>query len=196
MNWEASEDKTSVLFGSGATRVEKALTNCSGLIGGVGIIILAVISAAPWSWWQYVVAVVIAFDVVGGVVANSLNSAKQAHYGPPGSAPESGAMKLLRHPILFTALHIHPVLVAVVFSFVWWWGAGWYLVILASTITVRWMPLYLQRPVAFALCAVVTLLAVYTPAPQLWAWLPVMLMMKLVLAHAVQEEPYRPAATA
>lgn len=102
-------------------------------------------------------------------------------------------MKLVRRPVLFSALHLHPILIALVFApTLWWWGALWYLFTLAGTITVRRSTLYLQRPVASAFCALAGIAAFFTPAPDLWAWLPVLLTMKLVLAHGVQEEPYRP----
>jgi hypothetical protein len=35
-------------------------------------------------------------------------------------------MKLVRRPVLFTALYLHPILVALVFApTLWWWGAPW-----------------------------------------------------------------------
>jgi 1-acyl-sn-glycerol-3-phosphate acyltransferase len=85
-------------------------------------------------------------------------------------------MKLVRRPVLFTALHLHPILIALVFaSTLWWWGALWYLFTLAGTIAVRRSALYLQRPVASAFCALAGIAALFTPAPHLWAWLPVLL---------------------
>ena len=36
----------------------------------------------------------------------------------------------------------------------------------------------------------------FVPAPEGLAWLPLALVLKLVMAHAVREEPYRPAVQA
>jgi hypothetical protein len=40
------------------------------------------------------------------------------------------------------------------------------------------------------------MLAPSIPAPDGLAWFPVVLLLKLVVAHAVREEPYRPAVRA
>lgn len=195
VSWAVPPGKPDPIFGTGAIRAEKGLANIVGLVGAVGITALALGTNASWSWAQYVLAVIISFDVVGGVVANGLNSAKRDHFGSHGERPESFGMKLVRRPVLFTALHLHPILVALVFApTLWWWGAPWYLFTLAGTITVRRSALYLQRPVASAFCALAGIAALFTPAPDLWAWLPVLLTLKLVLAHGVQEEPYRPVS--
>lgn len=193
VSWAVPPGKPDPIFGTGATRAEKGLANIAGLIGAAGITAFALGTSASWNWAQYVLAAIISFDVVGGVVANGLNSAKRDHFGSHGETPESFGMKLVRRPILFTALHLHPILIALVFApTLWWWGAFWYLLTLAGTIAVRRSALYLQRPVALAFCALAGVAASFTPAPDLWAWLPVLLAMKLVLAHSVQEEPYRP----
>lgn len=197
VNAAPSEAKPNPLFGSGATRAEKCLATLVGLLGAAGIAGLAIAYGVQWNWVQYILAMAIAFDVTGGVVANGLNSAKRDHFGPGTERPETRGMKLVRRPVLFTALHVHPIVIALAFSAtLWWWGVLWYLFTLAGTATVRRTPLYLQRPVALAFCAFATMAAFFIPAPELWAWFPVMLTMKLVLAHAVQEEPYRPASDA
>ncbi|MBK0420274.1 hypothetical protein JD276_14665 [Leucobacter sp. CSA1] len=193
VNWAVSPGKPDPIFGTGATRAEKSLANITGLVGAAGITALALGTNASWNWAQYVLAAILSFDVVGGVIANGLNSAKRDHFGSHGETPESFGMKLVRRPILFSALHLHPILIALAFApTLWWWGAFWYLFTLAGTIAVRRSALYLQRPVALAFCALAGITAFFTPAPDLWEWLPVLLTMKLVLAHSVQEEPYRP----
>ncbi len=196
VNWAVPPGKPDAVFGTGATPGEKGLANVAGSIGAIGIAALAVSTGAPWNWLQIALAVIIAFDVFGGVVANGLNSAKRDHFGPNGDRPEPVGMKLVRRPILFTALHLHPILVALMFSpTLWWWGVIWYLFTLSGTIAVRCAALYLQRPIALGFCAIAGMAAFFTAAPDLWAWLPVLLTMKLVLAHAVREEPYRPGGS-
>jgi hypothetical protein len=193
VDWSAPDAKADAIFGAGATRAERGLANGVGLVGAVVIVVAAWVSGADWNVWLFLVAAVLAFDVVGGVVANGLNAAKRDHFGPPSATAKTIGGRLVRHPIAFTALHVHPIVVGLLYPpHLWWWGIPWYLAILAGTVAVRFAPLYLQRPVALGLCALVALVSSLTPAPDLWGWLPVMLALKLVLAHAVQEEPYRP----
>ena len=193
VNWAVPPGRPDAVFGTGATRGERSLAGLVGLIGAVGIVTLALATGASWNAAQLVLAAILTFDVAGGVVANGLNSAKRDHFGPGGERPERFGMRLVRRPVLFTALHLHPMVVALVFAPVlWWWGVAWYLGVLAGTVAVRSSPVYLQRPVALACCAIAAMAASVAPAPELWGWFPVLLTLKLVLAHAVQEEPYRP----
>jgi hypothetical protein len=195
--WERPGGRGDPLFGAGATRVEKVLASGAGLLGALLVAGTAAAQGSGWSAVQYAVAAIIAFDVVGGVVANSLGSAKRDHLRTPSATARTAAGRVLRMPVLFTALHVHPIVVGVLYdSPVWWWGAAWYLVTLLGTILVRLSALYLQRPVALAWCALVAVGASFLPSPALWGWLPVVLVLKLVLAHAVPEKPYRPAEDA
>lgn len=195
VDWRAPAGKGDPIFGAGATRTEKSLANAVGLVGAAVIVGVGLFAGVDWNIAHYLVAAIIAFDVVGGVVANGLNSAKRDHHGPPSATANTGFGRLVRMPVVFTALHIHPVIVGTFYPpHLWWWGPIWYLVILGGTVAVRAVPLYLQRPVGLGVCALVAMAAAYLPAPDLWGWLPVMLALKLVLAHAVQEEPYRPTA--
>lgn len=193
VDWAAPDARGDALLGAGATRAEKMLTYGVGVAGAAIIVFAAWIHRADWNVVQYILAAIIAMDVVGGVVANGLNAAKRDHFGPPSATEQSIGGRLVRRPVLFTALHIHPVIVGVVYPpHQWWWGVLWYIAILAGTALVRAVPLYLERPAGLGFCALATMVAVSTPSPEMWGWLPVMLSLKLVLAHAVQEEPYRP----
>ncbi|WP_019179536.1 hypothetical protein [Microbacterium yannicii] len=197
VDWRAPDAKADALFGAGATRAEKSLANGVGIAGAVFIVLAAWVNEADWNILLYLVAAIIAFDVVGGVVANGLNAAKRDHFGPPSATERTALGRLVRHPVIFTSLHIHPIIVGTFYPpHLWWWGPLWYLGILAGTAIVRSVPLYLERPVALGFCALVAMVSAYSPMPEMWGWLPVMLALKLVLAHAVQEEPYRPAAPA
>ncbi|MFC0681357.1 hypothetical protein ACFFGH_26295 [Lysobacter korlensis] len=189
----AQVDQPDPVYGAGATGPEKNLARVAGVTGAV-LTVGSVGVAAPdaWTWWQYAVAAVLAFDLIGGVVANGLNSAKRDHFAAPG--PAAGWLgRLVRRPVLFAAVHIQPILIGLLFpGAAWWWGAAWYLIALLTVALVRVTPLYLQRPVALFCCTVVAVLAPLSAAPfGLW-WVPVIMVLKLTLAHAVQEEPYRP----
>ncbi|WP_109209756.1 MULTISPECIES: hypothetical protein [Microbacterium] len=195
VDWTAPDAKADAIFGAGATAAEKGMANGVGLAWAGIITLVAWLNGAPWNVLHYIVAAVIAFDVVGGVVANGLNAAKRDHFGPPSATAKTALGRLVRHPVVFAALHIHPIIVGIFYPpHLWWWGPLWYLAILGGTVIVRSVPLYLERPAALGFVALATMVAAYSPAPALWGWLPVMMALKLVLAHAVQEEPYRPDA--
>lgn len=187
--------KRDPVYGTGATLTEKNLARGTALIGTAAIVgVVLLVDPDAWQWWQYVVAAILAFDLVGGVVANGLNSAKREHFGT--DAHEGRWLScLVRRPVAFAALHVQPILAGLLFpGGPWWWGVAWYLTVLLGVVAVRRSPLYLRRPVALAVCAAAAIAAPVVPAPVGLAWLPVILTLKLVLAHAVDEEAYRRTA--
>ncbi len=192
-DWAEQAEKPDPVYGAGATPSEKNLARAAGLLAAaltVGYV--AVAAPEAWSLWQYVLAAVLALDLVGGVVANGLNSAKRDHFSPV--TPAAGWLgRLVRRPVLFAAVHVQPILAGLLFPGAgWWWGPAWYLITLLTVALVRITPLYLQRPVALFVCAIVAVLAPLVPAPiGLW-WVPTIMALKLTLAHAVQEQAYRP----
>lgn len=193
VDWTVPKGAPSSLFGAGALREEKALALTTAVVGTGAVLVHAGVTGVGWTSWQYVLAAVIALDLLGGVVANGLNSAKRAHFASQHPAGRSGAARLTRRPVLFAALHLQPVAVGLLFPGAGvWWGTAWYLAVLASVVAVRLAPLYLQRPVALGLCVAAVLASAMLHAPAGFAWLPVVMVLKLPLAHAVQEEPYRP----
>lgn len=197
VDWRAPEGRGSSLFGAGATGGEVLLASGTGVIGAFVVVAVALAPSSGWNLLQYAVAAVIAFDLIGGVVANGLNSAKRDHFGPPSATARTVGGRLVRMPVVFTALHVHPIVVGVLYGpYLWWWGPAWCLFLVASVAVVRCSPLHLQRPVALASCALAALGSAFLPSPAFWSWMPVMLALKLVLAHAVQEEPYRPTCAA
>jgi hypothetical protein len=194
VDWRPPDAAGDALFGAGATTGERALAIGVGLTASVALVVVALSSGAGWTLLQLTLAAFITMDVAGGVVANGLNSAKRDHFGPASATARTPGGRLVRRPVLFTALHVHAIVVGFAFApHLWWWGPLWYLVTLTGAVTVRSCALHLERPVALGFCAASVIVASVTPSPYLWGWLPVLLMLKLVLAHAVQEEPYRPA---
>lgn len=142
--------------------------------------------AAGWSVWQYVVAGLIAFDVVGGVATNATSTAKRwYHREGQGFLQHFGFIVLhLLHLILVSWLYLN-------FETLWIFITGGYLLLSSAVILLT--PLYLQRPVAMVLyvgAIVVSLTAVQIPLGLEW-FLPVFYL-KLLVCHAVREEPYRP----
>lgn len=194
IDWTPPDAPPDGLYGSGARREEKALVLATAGVGTAAVLASVHLgSPGAWAAWQYLVAAVVAFDLLGGVVANGLNTAKRDHFGPEAPSGATRTGRLLRRPVLFAALHVQPVAVGLLFPGADpWWGPAWYAATLAAVVAVRRAPLYLQRPVALAACVGVAVLGPLATAPTGFAWLPVVMVLKLALAHAVQEEPYRP----
>ncbi|RLV57499.1 hypothetical protein D9V41_02405 [Aeromicrobium phragmitis] len=194
IDWTPPIGKRDAIYGAGATRAERGLAVAAGGAGTALVLAWAWWGEqVPWVWWQWLLAAVIGFDVLGGVVANALNSAKRSHFGPAAPGASFGE-RLVRRPVLFAAVHVQPWIVALAFApALWWWGAVWHLGVLAAVMIVVGAPLYLRRPVAAALVLLAVLGSMMLGAPEGWSWLPAAMALKLVLAHAVREEPYRPA---
>lgn len=192
VDWKVPADAPDAMFGDGATSAEKLLPNITGAIGCALLVWYAAVTPSlEWGWWRYLLALVVVFDLVGGVVANGLNSAKRFQHAEAIPTPRFGAT-LVRNHVLFTALHVQAIVVALLFpGGTIWWGVCWYAVALGAVYLVLRVPLYLRRPAALAFVAVVPMLAAIMHSPHGFAWLPAVLVAKLVLG-AVREEPYRP----
>lgn len=184
------------LMGAGATRAERTVM-WAGALAGVGYVVFMAARSEPgdWSWWQYVLAAFLAWDLVGGAVSNAANSTKRQYFGAD-FANVGGAARIVRAPIAFTSLHVHPLLIIAIYPHgTWGWAIGMYLGALVGAVIVdRVVPQYLQRPTAMLVFCTVMLLSNSWTAPPGWTWFGVIFLAKLVLAHAVREEPYRPAA--
>lgn len=171
------------LFGAGATGREKALAH------GVSALGVAALVAGGWNlgwaWWQWAVGVALVVDLAGGVVANGLPSARRFYHSP--LPPTAGTVaRFVHHPIGFPAVHVQPVVAGLVFpGGAWWWGVLWYGWALAGSVLVAKAPARAQRPVALAVVAAGVLAAPLVAGPPGLAWLPAILLLKLVLAHGV-----------
>jgi hypothetical protein len=194
IDWRPMSGRPDWLFGTDATGVERGLTWAASIVG----IVLAIacwwfFSRDEWSWWQVALVCVIAFDVVGGAVANASNSIKRT-YGTQSIAAPTRTSRLVRSPIVFAAAHVHPIVLSLVLPGLGLgWGIGWYVSMLVAVVVVTTCPLYVQRPVAM-ICFVTLLgVSVFAGTPLAIAWFLPMFLAKLVLAHSVREEPYRPA---
>ena len=186
--------KTNLAFGTGATRAETWLGWSASLLGVVLYTYFFLLHTFPWAFWQYLLAGVLAFDTCGGMVANSLSSAKRFYFSPPRD-DESRVTHLLKEHLFFTALHIHPLIIGWIFgSGNWLYGLFWYGGLLMSVLVVQMMPLYLRRPVAmFLILGAILGNASFLPPPVGFAWFVPVLFIKVVYGHTVREEPYRPS---
>ncbi len=187
--------KPDLLVGTGATPSERALAWVAVLVALSVYLVLHLAGRLDWRPWQYVVAGLIALDAGGGVVANSLNTCKRFYHAPLHDE-ESGIAAWAKNHAFFVALHVHPLLVGVLYA-----GAGglfyglvWYGLLLLWSAVVLKAPLYLRRPIAMLGILFALLVNTYLITPVVgFEWLMPALFLKIVYGHLVREEPYRPA---
>ena len=191
IDWNYS-GKPDGFFGTGSTHIEQAIV-CAGGVIGTGIVIWhASTQSLPWAWWQYAIAALLALDVLGGVIANSLNSCKR-YYHSPVKPEETGFTALAKNHFVFTLLHVHPILIGLLFSLNLQYGIFWYLALVLSSLLVLAIPLYLQRAAAMGIIMTAILANYYMIQPVSgFEWLIPALFLKIVYGHIVREEPYRP----
>lgn len=176
--------------GPGATRAELALQFVLPVLAATAAPCYASRVTESWSWLQYLVCGLLAFDVAGGVVTNATSSAKRwYHRAGQGFARQLG----------FVSLHLlHLGAVSWLYmSF----DAGWLTVagagLLGSAAVVLAVPQYLQRPVALTAYACALLLSMYVlQAPVGLEWFLPLFYLKLLVSHLPKEEPYRPSSEA
>lgn len=182
------------LLGTGATRAEKVLPWLAGLAGVLLYAYLYASGPLDWALWQFIIAAAIACDVGAGVVANSLNSCKR-FYHTPAREDEPVYVHLVKRPLVFSALHVYPILVGLLFGGLdWFYSLFWYGMLLACSLGVLRTPLYLRRPVAMFAVLLALIINLYAVTPVSgFEWLMPALFLKIVYGHLVREEPYRPA---
>ena len=183
---EGTSRIVSELIGPGATRAEIVLVSLAGLLGGLVFILYQYFVGLGWDLLQLIVGAVVAFDIAGGVVANSTSTAKRWYH-----RKEQG----FKQHFGFILVHfIHPLLITVFFtSFDWIFFITIYGYLLVSSLIVLGVPLYLKRPVSVLMISGAILVNAYilVPIPGFEWFIPIF-MLKLVMGHIVREEPYRP----
>ena len=191
IEWNYS-GKPDGFFGTGATQAEQNLVWLFGILSTALLGLYWWSHAMDWSWWQYAIALLLALDVLGGVVANSLNSCKRFYHSPI-QHEETGFTALAKNHFAFTLLHIHPILIGLVFGNMnLAYGIIWYVVMVIVSAGVQKLPLYLQRPAAMGVIMLAILINYYVIPPITgFEWFIPALFLKIVYGHIVQEEPYR-----
>ena len=185
--------KPDLVAGTEATSVEKLLAWSGGLIG-IGITCLFYYkNEFDWTTWQYIVVAIVAYDTIGGAIANSLNSCKRFYHSSVRDF-EPKYVGLAKNHLLFASIHVHTLLISSLFSTAsLFYGVFWYLVLQVSVVAIRNTALYLQRPVSMLIIVAALLINSYVViCPVGFEWLVPILFLKIVYAHAVREEPYRP----
>lgn len=171
--------------GPGATPSELLLSGVAAMLAATTVIAHAGLNDLGWAWYQHLVAFIITFDLIGGVVTNATPSAKR-WYHREGQGPRE----------LFSFVAWHAIQVAVIAWFFLETGALayflWvYLYVLLTGALTLMAPIKLQRSVGLlSVCGAVMLADwVLSPVPGLEWFLPI-LSLKLVVSHVTREEPY------
>lgn len=192
IDWSYS-GKPDPLLGTGAVRGERILAHSFAFILMVLILLRDRLQQPhPLSGLRLLVLAFFAYDIAGGTVANMLNSCKRYYHSEHKDDEGTGAW-LVKNARVFTLIHVHPILAA------WWlkgsvWNAFiWYLVLQVAVSAVLCMPLYLRRPFATGITIVALLGNQYISGiGDGLEWFIPCLFIKMVMGHAVREEPYRP----
>jgi hypothetical protein len=173
-------------FGPETTKAEAWIQAVFCLGAGIAMPIYAFMNGLDWSFIQYILAAWMAFDLVGGIITNATSSAKR-WYHREGQG--------FREHYAFIAPHvIYIFLVAWLFrSMDWLYFSVIAIYLLGAALVILKIPLYLQRPIAFGGLAISLLVNcyVFSPTPGL-EWFVPFLFFKLLVSHALREEPYRP----
>ncbi len=193
VNWNYS-GKPDIFAGTGATCSEKIMIWIASASAVSLYLYLYLLNRLDWPFWKYIVAGVIAFDIGGGVVANSLNSCKR-FFHTPFRYDEKRYVRILKNKLFFVSFHVHTIIVGLLYQgkLGLQYGVIWYLSMLICSIIVLNVPLYVRRPIAMMaiLWAIIINSHILQPISG-FEWLAPALFIKLVYGHIVREEPYRP----
>ena len=178
--------KIDSFIGPGATSAEKNIQYYIPLLAGGLLIFSAYVGEFDWHLSQYLVALILTLDMVGGVITNATASAKR-WYHREGEGFKQHMTFIMIHFVqlgFFSRFFLD-------FNLVWIVLVGGYM--LFASILILLTPLYLQRPVALTLYCVSLLLSLYvfeSVAGLEW-FLPVFYL-KLLISHLLKEAPFCP----
>ncbi|MBK8900419.1 MAG: hypothetical protein IPM53_04485 [Anaerolineaceae bacterium] len=175
-------------IGPGATNAELwlELLGALGLTAVLTLINFTQRSELNWTTWQWLVFLLFAFDLSGGIITNATSGAKRWYHRPE--------QRFIDH-VGFVALHgIHLAVVAWLFrDGDWLYFAIYYGWLLGGTAVILRTPLYLQRPLALLLYSGTLLLnsSLILPTAGLGWFIP-FFFLKLLVAHLLLEAPFQP----
>ncbi|WP_247002106.1 hypothetical protein [Halosolutus gelatinilyticus] len=176
------------LVGPDATRSENGLVlGYSALVCG-GLVLYVHDAKLSWTPLQQLVAVLIAFDIAGGIIANTTESGSRWWHRPSRTRADH---------LRFVAAHVHPFVLAALFAaFTFAEATLVYGVVLVGAIVILAVPERLRRPVAMGIVSVGLLVALsFVAAPAGLEWFAPFLLLKLLPGHLVRG-PESPQACA
>ena len=192
IDWDPPQPRRGLLgewdkfVGPGQTRAEFWLILIPSVVAALGVAAYAHFQVLHWNGLQYAVAMLMAFDLTGGIVCNATTAAKR-WYHRPGQGP-------VLH-VGFIAVHIvYFLLVAWLFRGMdWLYFAVFSVLLLGFSLVALAVPLYLQRAVTLLLYATVLLVAFFGfSAITGLEWFIPLLFLKLLVSHLPKEAPYLP----
>jgi hypothetical protein len=192
IDWNPSHPRHSLLgewdkfVGPGQTRAEFWLILAPSMLAALGMAAYAHFQGLPWNGLQYGIAMLMAFDLTGGIVCNATTAAKRWYHRP--------GQGLVQH-ISFIAVHIvYFFLVAWLFRGMdWLYFAVFSVLLLGFSLVAMAVPLYLQRAVTLLLYAIVLVVALYGfSAISGLEWFIPFIFLKLLVSHLPKEAPYPP----
>jgi hypothetical protein len=172
------------IVGPGQTRTEFLIILITSGLAGLAAPFYAQLTGLGWTTVQLIVAGLIAFDLTGGVVTNATASAKRWYHRP--------GQGWLQH-LGFIAIHaLHIFLVAWLFrNGDWVYSFIYYTYLLAASLVITRVHLYLQRPIALLLFIGVFLINIYAlPPVKGLEWFIPIFFLKLLVSHLIKEAPY------
>lgn len=170
------------LAGPGATHGENVLNVAWMLLFPAGIVTYA-LATLEWTPLQLAVVAVFALDLAGGVSVNASPAARRWwHRAGQGFKAHLG----------FVALHVHPFVLALLFTgFSWGSAALMYGYLLVAALAVLVAPQDLQRPVAFVVYTLALLITLYViSVPLGLEWFAPFYYLKLLVAHLPVDPRY------
>lgn len=195
IEWTPAEPRRGILgmwdkfVGPGATSTEEWLQLAGGavLVAFLGTLLFLQRDSLNWTWLQSIVASVLLFDLIGGIITNATSAAKRWYH-------RAGKDGLSAH-LPFVAIHgLHLLAVSALFRQMDW---GFFIVLygylLISAVFIILTPLYLQRPVSLIAFCVGFLLGLYVfiPVPGM-EWFVPLFYLKLLVSHLPKEAPFTP----
>ncbi|MCE9670543.1 hypothetical protein LY474_22315 [Myxococcus stipitatus] len=179
--WEGGLER---FMGPGRSRVELAVELGGGAVtaGLLGLLIWRGPERDAWSWPQTLVVVLIALDLVGGVLTNATNAAKRWYHRDANPWPRLGFVA--SHLLHLTAVGL------LLLGQDWTWSLSNAVLLLGSAVLIERIPAEGKRPVAMAafMVALIVNLALF-PLPPSLAWIPPLFYLKLLVGHLVPEAP-------
>lgn len=189
IDWDLPETKSGLdkLTGPGATKTEIFIQFFFPTMFGLSLPVISIINGWDWSVIQMVVALLLGFDMLGGIITNATSTGKRWFHRVGQNHKEH--MK-------FVFIHIIQLLLVMFFFDLgnWEFVLCSYIYLLIASFTIGKVHLYLQRPVALAFAAIGICLSIYViPVPTHFEWFLPFFYIKLLVSHLLYEEPYRKA---
>jgi hypothetical protein len=171
------------IVGPGASATETVVT-LTAMTASVPLAWYAVVrdGSPHWQWWTWIIVLVLASDLGGGLVSNALPATKRWYHRPGSTA--------MQH-LGFAALHVHPFALAWLApdQVNWTWALLLYLWMLVSCGVLLLVPRPVRLAIAFALTATgVVVSSRWVPVASPLGWVSCVLLLKVLAGHMVGPE--------